>query len=159
MSGQSKEITVVLDYSLPGTIDEVYQYLANPVNDEEWQSSCDKVTLKNPDAPIQQGTEYIIHFAFLSRKMNFEAQVSEYEKNKRYAYETLSGPLRYQGHYTFEPTESEVKIHWVFTATPGKFFGIIPHNLIRKTLIKRVSEDVERLKERFSSWQQVKKAS
>lgn len=149
MSAQSKEITIVLDYTLPGTIEEVYQYLANPKNDEDWQSSCDKVTLKNPDAPIQQGTEYIIHFSFLSRKMNFEAQVSEFELNKRYAYETLSGPLRYKGYYQFEADGDEVKIHWVFTAIPGKFFGIIPHNLIRKTLIKRVSEDVERLQANF----------
>jgi len=146
MGSNAKEITVSFDYSLAGTIEDVYSYLATPLNDEEWQSSCDKVTMKVPDEVIQQGTQYIIHFSFLSRKMNFEAEVSEFESLKSYGYRTLSGPMRYQGHYHFEPNGSEVKVHWVFTALPGKFFGIIPHNLIRKTLVKRIGEDIERLK-------------
>ena len=89
--------------------------------------------------------------------MNFEAEVSEFEPLKRYGYRTLSGPIRYEGIYRFEPKGNEVNVHWVFKAIPGKFFGIIPHSLIRKTLVKRIGEDIERLKERFAQKQQLQK--
>ena len=53
----TKEITVSFDYSLAGTIEDVYRYLSNPLKDEEWQSSCDKVTMKVPDELVQRGTQ------------------------------------------------------------------------------------------------------
>lgn len=147
--GSSKEIAIEHSYLLKANIADVFNYLSNPENDDSWQSSCDKVTMNNANETITVGTKYTIHFSFLSRKMQFEAHVSEYKPYSAYGYESLEGPMPYRGRYDFTQVPEGVAVKWYFTAIPGKFFGIIPKSLIKKTILKKTTEDIERLQAMF----------
>jgi len=147
----TKEITMEKEYVLKAPLAEVYAFLSNPENDDIWQGSCDRVEMQQPGEPVVAGSKYNIHFSFLSRKMSFEAEVSEYEFEKSYGYQSTEGPMPYEGRYVFTETDQGVHVHWTFGATPGKFFGIIPKALIRKTMDKKVLEDIERLQQHFAN--------
>jgi len=145
----NKEITIEHNYLLEASSEEVFNYLSNPLNDYLWQSSCDDVTMKDANEPLGAGVEYTIHFGFLSRKLHFQAHITTFEPNKAYGYEALSGPMPYRGHYEFTEAPEGVQVKWFFTAIPGKFFGIIPKSLIKKTMLKKTTEDIARLQDMF----------
>lgn len=145
----SKVIEITMDYEIEGSMMEVFNFLANPENDALWQSSCDTVALDEPDKQVAAGSQYTIGFSFLSRRMHFQAEVTDCLFGERYGYRSLNGPMSYEGGYRFTERDNSVFIEWFFRAVPGKFFGIIPQSLIKKTMIKKVSEDIERLQQTF----------
>lgn len=138
-------IKVEYSYLVNSPADAVFGYIANPVNDRYWQASCRDVVLEQPDEAVGEGTRYDIQFQFLGRDMTFAAIVTEYEPRLRYAYETLSGPMQYQGSYRFTRLGSSTQIDWIFAAEPGGFFGIIPRTLLKKVLANQVEGDIGRL--------------
>lgn len=149
----SKVIEITMDYEIEGSMMEVFNFLANPENDALWQSSCDTVELMDKTKAVAEGSQYTIGFSFLSRRMHFQAEVTDYAFGERYGYRSLNGPMSYEGGYRFTERENSVFVEWFFRAVPGKFFGIIPQSLIKKTLTKKVGEDVERLQQTFRATQ------
>lgn len=121
-----------------------FDFLANPVNDENWQSSCAAVAMDGTTPDV--GTGYKITFNFLGRKMDFSCQITEREPLKRYAFKVLEGPFYYQGCYDFTPTDEGLEVHWQFEAEPGRFFGILPSSLLRKVLVSQVERDLVKLR-------------
>jgi uncharacterized membrane protein len=121
-----------------------FDYLANPVNDQHWQSSCAAVEMAAAQPDV--GAGYKITFNFLGRKMDFSCQITEREPLKRYAFKVLEGPFYYQGCYDFSPTAEGLDVHWQFEAEPGRFFGILPASLLRKVLVSQVERDLVKLR-------------
>ncbi len=140
-------------YTLPVSPAEAFVYLSNPSNDAQWQSSCSAVELLTPTPEI--GSQYKIIFSFLSRKMNFLAEIIESSSNSNYAFKVIDGPFYYEGRYTLTPHEEGVEVHWQFSAEPGKFFGIIPATILRKVLLSQIESDVVKLRKQFSALQPV----
>jgi hypothetical protein len=138
-------------YTLPVSPAEAFAYLANPANDAEWQSSCDRAELLGP-VP-EPGCRYRIVFNFLGRKMNFLAHITERQPDSEYAFAVIEGSFHYEGRYSFKPVDGGVEVHWQFAAEPGKFFGILPTTLIRKVLISQVEKDVLTLRRHFAALQ------
>lgn len=138
-------IKVEYSYLVNSPVDFVFSYISNPLNDQYWQASCQGVELKEPGAPIGEGTEYAIRFQFLGRDMPFTTVVTEYEPFQSYAYETLSGPMQFRGSYRFTRLGNSTQIDWVFESEPGGFFGIVPRSLLKKVLAKQVEGDIARL--------------
>jgi uncharacterized membrane protein len=137
-------IRVEHQHTIHAPVEVVFEFIAQPQNDAQWQSSCDRVQLKS-DGRVGPGTEYRIDFRFLSREMTFEARVEDYRPGESYGYRTLSGPLEYRGQYRFSQVPEGTRLHWVFEAEPGRFFGLIPASLLKKVLTKQVESDLKRL--------------
>ena len=140
-------------YTLPVSPAEAFAYLSNPANDTQWQSSCNAVELLAPKPLPDIGCRYTIVFNFLSRKMNFVAEITERKPDSEYAFKVLEGPFYYEGRYNFRPHTDGVEVHWQFGAEPGKFFGIIPSSILRKVLISQIENDVVTLRKQFVSLQ------
>lgn len=140
-------------YTLPVSPSKAFAYLANPANDAQWQSSCSDVELlaTHPDV----GCRYKIVFNFLTRKMNFLAEITESTADREYAFKVIDGPFYYEGRYTLTPHQDGVEVYWQFAAEPGKFFGIIPATILRKVLVSQVENDVVRLREQLSLTQEI----
>lgn len=130
-------------YHLDVDPEEGFDYLANPLNDQYWQSSCAAVDMSGVPAV---GAHYKIKFNFLGRIMDFACRITEREPLKRYAFEVLEGPFIYRGCYDFTPTENGLGVHWQFAAEPGRFFGILPASLLRKVLISQIERDLVKLR-------------
>ena len=145
MNNTNETIVVELEYILNAPVEDVFKFIGNPENDSQWQSSCDFVELLEPTDSVRSGTQYDIGFSFLTRKMRFQAEVTKYVPCSEYGYRSLSGPMLYEGCYKLEKDNDCTRVNWRFEAVPGKFFGIIPRSVIKKTLQKRVTEDVKSL--------------
>lgn len=131
-------------FQLKTSPDVGFDFLTNPINDQYWQSSCAAVTMDSSKPDI--GDDYKITFNFLGRKMDFSCQITEREPMKRYAFKVIEGPFFYQGCYDFTPVEDGLDVHWQFEAEPGRFFGILPANLLRKVLVSQVERDLVKLR-------------
>lgn len=134
-------------YTLPVSPAEAFAYLSNPANDAQWQSSCSAVELLAPQPDV--GCRYKIVFNFLSRKMNFLAEIIERTPDREYAFKVIDGPFYYEGRYTLRPHQDGVEIYWQFVAEPGKFFGIVPATILRKVLISQIESDVVKLRKQL----------
>jgi hypothetical protein len=135
------------NFSLNVSPEEAFNYLANPLNDIHWQSSCDEAELLDP--VVKEGSRYQIVFNFLGRSMNFDCQITVRDPHREYAFKVLKGPFHYEGHYGFKPTDDGVDVHWQFAAEPGRFFGILPASILRKVLVSQVERDVVMLKRKL----------
>lgn len=135
-------------YTLPVSPAEAFAYLSNPANDAQWQSSCSAVELLAPQPDV--GCRYTIVFNFLTRKMNFLAEIIESTPDCEYAFKVIEGPFYYEGRYTLRPHLAGVEVHWQFAAEPGKFFGIIPATILRKVLISQIESDVVKLRKQLT---------
>lgn len=138
-------IKIEYSYLVASPVEFVFAYIGNPINDQYWQESCRGVELEEPGETVGEGTRYRTQFEFLGREMPFTAVVSEYEPARAYAYETLSGPMRYHGRYRFTRVGNSTQIDWTFEADPGGFFGIVPRALLKKVLAKQAEADIGRL--------------
>ncbi len=136
------EATYTFELPLPPAT--VFGFIADPRHDSQWQSSCAGVELLSPAPTI--GSRYRIAFNFLSRKMNFLAQIIESEAPSRYAFQVIEGPFTYSGSYVLTPQGTSTCIQWNFRAEPGRFFGVIPAGLLRKVLVAQVERDVKTMR-------------
>ncbi len=139
-------IKVEQSYLLPMPIEVVFAYISDARNELHWQSSCKKVETVSP-SNTGVGTRYRIYFEFLGREMEFEVEVTALVVPHHYAYNTLSGPMYYEGEYRFTPIGNGTQIDWTFAAEPGGFFGILPRTLLKKVLSKQVETDIGRLRQ------------
>lgn len=135
-------------FTLNTSLEEAFDYLTNPANDADWQSSCDAAQVLTT-GPVKAGSHYRITFNFLGRRMNFDCQVTRREPSREYAFAVLEGPFHYEGHYSFKEVDDGVAIHWQFSAEPGGFFGILPASILRKVLISQVERDVVNLRKKL----------
>lgn len=133
-------------YTLPAPPHVVFPYMANPVNDMEWQNSCTEAALLGPEPVV--GCRYTIVFSFLGRKMQFLGEITDRVPEREFAFKVIEGSFHYEGRYSFRPHPDGTEVHWVFDAEPGKFFGILPVSLVRKLLISQVQKDVATLLEK-----------
>lgn len=137
-------ITVVQEYTVNAPVEDVFTYIANPKNDQEWQASCQGVNIAE-DAELKAGLNYEIIFKFLGRNMPFQSVITDYDHAKTFGYETLTGPIKFKGRYVFAPCDEGTAVQWTFDAEPGKFFGVVPVGLVRKIFEKQVEADIKRL--------------
>ena len=142
-------IKVEQEYFLNVPQQQVFEYLSQPVNDSEWQSSCKEVRtgLGTPGV----GFCYTICFRFLSREMIFDMEVFDYQPYRSFGYRTVSGPMAFRGFYRFEAVDNATRLHWTFEAEPGGFFGIVPQSVLKKVLTKQVQADLSCLEKLLSA--------
>lgn len=134
-------------FTLPIAPEIAFDYLSNPENDSDWQSSCAECILLD-DGP-KVGCRYQIVFSFLGRKMNFQAEITDMDVPNRYGFRVVEGPFKYEGRYHISSHPDGAEVHWQFDAEPGRFFGILPVGLIKKVLISQVEKDSTALRKRF----------
>jgi len=139
-------ISVEYSYTVNASPAKVFSFISNPENEVLWENSCIEAQLASQDT-IQIGSNYSITFNFLSRKMKFQATIIEFVPSQRFAFQTLSGPLSYEGRYRFSPHNGGTHVDFRFDAEPKAFFGIIPLSLVRKVFINQIERDVKKLKE------------
>jgi carbon monoxide dehydrogenase subunit G len=133
------------EFHVAAPLAEVFAYISDVRNDKIWQSSIKDIELTSPQTS-GNGTTYRISYGFLGRKMDFHARVTEADPAGIFKFQTESGPISYWGRYTMRDESGGTSVKWGFDAEVSGFFGIIPHALIRQSLIKTVSTDAKRMR-------------
>lgn len=139
-------INVEYNFTVNAPPEQVFAFISNPENEPQWQKSCVEAKLESPGA-VQKGSNVRMVFNFLTRKMEYLVTIIELVPSERFAFQTASGPLFYEGRYSFSPHNGGTQVNFQFGAEPKSFFGIIPVSLIRKAYIKELERSVKKLKE------------
>jgi hypothetical protein len=124
---------------------QVFGFIANPENNPRWQyGSLGSVQLSAGD--MQVGTLFSSIGYFMGRRIQSNFEVTEFETNKSYGFETISGPIQLQTSYSFESVENSTNLIVSSMINPGGFFKIVDP-IVASVAEKQYRENLTTLKE------------
>lgn len=114
-------------------LEKVFAFLSNPENETRWQPDLRESKLTSA-GPIGVGATGRDVRTFMGREAVTTWQVSEYEPNRKMAFQVISGPMPFQGSFLFEAMEEGISVVYIVQAeTSGlsKLFDPFVSRLIR----------------------------
>jgi uncharacterized membrane protein len=126
-------------------IEEVFAFAANIENNAQWQSGVLEAQVTS-EGPIGVGTTYRYVTQLLGRRIEADGEVTEYEPNRTYSFESTSGPFPIEGGLTCEAAEDGTKVTLAVEADIGGFFKMA-EPLVARTIKKQFEADVGKLKD------------
>lgn len=125
-------------------VQQVFDFVSAPENDFQWQSgTLATARLSKGSDALRTLFRSIGHLMGRRNLSTFE--ITEFEPNKKYAFESLSGPVHSRTSYTLEKDSDSTRLHISIQASAPNFFRIT-EKLLWKTMKKQLEEDVARLK-------------
>lgn len=137
-------VTVEVSVLINRPIEEVFACLADEENNLKWRSGMVEAK-KTSAGPIRVGTTYRMVNVVMGRRFEGEAEVVEYEPNRRYATKNKSG-LPIETKRTFEPVDGGTRVTFAVNADlAGVFHSAEP--LFASMGKRRLENDVADLKD------------
>lgn len=134
---------LAISFVINRPVEEVFAFLSNNENSSKWLSGVIAVK-KTSEGPIGVGTTWRVVRTFLGRRMEEEAECTEYEPNRRFATKGKAGPIPAKAQTTFESVEGGTRVDVEFEL--GGFFKLVEPLLVK--MLKRQAEaDLPTLKE------------
>ena len=138
-------ISINLSTLISRPIWEVFDFITAPENNQLWQyGSLESVQVSAGD--LQVGTIFSSFGHFLGRRIQSNFEVTEFEANKSYGFETISGPIQLQTSYSFESVDSGTTVIVSSLINPGGFFKLVDP-IVASAAKKQFKENLEKLKE------------
>lgn len=138
------ELSVDIDRPLH----EVWEYLIDPENVPEWQSSAES-SHQFTDGPIGVGTHLRDERHFMGRRATSEVEVTEFEPEQLFTLHGLSGPVRFTVRHRLTPLDGDrTRVDVEAEADPGGI-GRFMRPLIERAAGHEFRGDFERLKEKL----------
>ncbi|HWH55949.1 MAG TPA: SRPBCC family protein [Gaiellaceae bacterium] len=134
------EHTVEIDRPLH----EVWEYLVDPENVPEWQSSAvssHQVT----NGPMGVGTKLEDERRFLGRRAKSEVEVTEYEPERLFTLHGISGPIRFTFRHRLEEHGDCTRVHIEAEADPAGI-GRFIRPMVERAAEHELKGDFARLK-------------
>ena len=116
-------IIVQVNIVINRPLEEVFSFLSNLENNMKWRSGMIKAE-KVSEGPIGVGTTYRVINNFFGRRAEGQAEVTEYELNRKYATMNKSG-LRIKTQRTFESVEGGTRVTFAVETELGSFFKLV----------------------------------
>jgi len=127
-------------------IEEVFAVLSDLSNNPKWASGSVETPKKTSDGPIGVGTTWHTVDKFLGRRIESDAEYTEFEANRKIAATSKSGPFPVEFAMTLEPVPGGTRVSQVIEAEPGGFFKLAEPLLV--TIAKRqFQNDLDNLKD------------
>lgn len=125
-------------------VEEVFAVMSDASKNTQWVSGANETT-KTSDGPIGVGTTYHSVGKFLGRRMESDITYTEFEPNRRYAFEATT-PFPITATFTYESVPEGTRIEQVVEAEPGGFFKLVGPLLV--TAAKRqFKNDLDNLRD------------
>jgi uncharacterized membrane protein len=135
------EVSIVINRPVA----EVFDFLSNMENNMKWRTSQQEVT-KLSEGPIGVGTTYRMVNHVLGRRLETEAEVIEYEPNRKYTTRDKSENLPLKAQRIFEAVEGGTRVTLILQADPSGVFKIAAP--LFATMAKRsIESDITNLKD------------
>ena len=123
---------------------EVFQYVTHVENHPQWQASAVENTQITP-GPMGIGTEILHKGKWLGRRFQGTARVTEFEPNRKWAYQSLDGPFQLELHCSFAEAPGGTRLTMFVEGDDKGFFKMA--GPILAGMAKRMQEeDLKRLK-------------
>lgn len=123
----------------------VFNFIATPENNPEWQYGS-LASVKTSLGETQVGTIFSSFGHFMGRRIQSDFEVTEFETNRGYGFETISGPIQLQTSYTFEAVPHGTNVIVSSLINPGGFFKLVDP-IVARIARKQFNENLVRLKE------------
>lgn len=133
------EVSIHLNRS----VEQVFAYLIDPNNLRAWQSNLienEQLT----DRPLRVGSRFREVRQMGRRASEYQAEITDFEPNRRFATKTLSEPQASVS-YTFEQENSGTRLSYKFTLQTSGMMRLL-EPLIASSIKKDSISDFERLK-------------
>jgi hypothetical protein len=125
-------------------VQQVFDFVSKPENDFQWQYGTLE-TAKLSKGAKNSRTVFRSIGHLMGRRNLSTFEVTEYERNKKYSFKSLSGPLHSQTSFTFETVNGGTKIN-ISTQTSVVDFFQTNEGLVEKSLRKQFKENLALLK-------------
>jgi hypothetical protein len=124
-------------------VDQVFIFLADPTKQPAWQS--DLIEIEQLTAgPMRVGTRIREVRRVGRRRAEYQAEVSAFEPDKRFALQVITGP-RVALSYSFEAEEGGTRLRYHFAMHTSGIMRVL-EPLILRSLRKQSVSDFARLK-------------
>jgi carbon monoxide dehydrogenase subunit G len=130
-------------------VERVFAYVTDFRNNAKWQEGVVEST-QTPDGPTQLGTKFKTVRTLLGQKLEATGEVTEFEPNKKMAFKSTSGPIKFSMSQTFEADAGGTKLIFQAEVEAGGFFklaeGALSGNMKKmfEDQIKKLEEVLER---------------
>ena len=104
-------------------IQKVFALVTDFRKNAEWQDGVIEST-QTPDGPTQMGTNFKTVRTFLGQKLEATGEVTEFEPNKKFAFKSTSGPIKFNLMQTFESVSGGTKVTIHVEMEAGGFFKL-----------------------------------
>ena len=126
-------------------VEDVWAVISNVENNPKWSSFALEAKQTSP-GPIGVGTTARFVGKFLGRRMESESVITEFEPNRKYSWESKSGPFPLKGSTAVEQIDGGTRVTGTLEAEPGGFFKLAEPLVI--TMAKRSFQgDLDNLKD------------
>ena len=127
------------------TVEDVWAVISNVENNPKWSSYALEAKQTSP-GPIGVGTTARFVGKFLGRRIESDSVVTEFEANRKYSFESKSGPFPIKGSNTVEHTEGGTRVTATFDVEPGGFFKLA-EPLVMSMAKRQLQGDLDNLKD------------
>jgi len=142
-------ISINLNALILRPVREVFDFITNPANNPQWQyGSLESVQLSSGDMKV--GTVFSSFGHFMGRRIQSDFEVTEFEANKSYGFETIFGPIQLQTSYSFEPVDRGTNVIVSSLINPGGFFKLVD-SIVARVVRNQFEENLTTLKERLET--------
>ena len=138
-------ISININMLIARPIWEVFDYITNPENNAQWQYGLFE-SVQISDGEMWIGTVFSSFGHFMGRRIQSDFEVTEFEANKSYGFETISGPIQLQTSYGFETLDHGTNVMISSLINPGGFFKLLDP-IVARVAKKQFLENLTTLKE------------
>jgi carbon monoxide dehydrogenase subunit G len=135
-----------LSVDIDRPVHEVWEYLIEPENVPEWQSSA-VASHQVSDGPIGVGARLQDERRFLGKRATSEVEVSEFEPDRLFTLHGLSGPVRFTVRHRLSQNGSGTRLDVEAEADPGSGLSRFVRPMIERAAEHELRRDFARLKE------------
>ena len=125
-------------------LQEVFDFMTNPVNFAQWQSGTKSAKWASED-PVGVGS--ILHSIgeMMGREMKMNLEITQWDPPNVWGVKGAGGPMKFEGISKFESKDGGTQVTQTFEGEVGGFFSIAK-GLAIKQLQKQVETDGNALK-------------
>ena len=111
-------------------LEQVFEYVTNIENAPKWKSRLLEVR-RTSEGPLGVGTTQTSVGQFLVWRPKSQAEITEFEPNRKVGFKTTSGPLSAIGEFIFESVEGGTRVTLVAGMHPSGFLRLVGPILAR----------------------------
>jgi hypothetical protein len=137
-------ISINLNTLILRPVMEVFDFITTPENNSQWQYGS-LISVITSAGDMQVGAVFSSFGHFMGRRIQSNFEVTEFEADKSYGFETISGPIQLQTSYSFEAIENGTNLMVSSMINPGGFFKLVDP-IVKSLAIKQFKENLTTLK-------------
>jgi uncharacterized membrane protein len=130
-------------------IDQVFLFLVNPRNNSLWQEGVIE-SKQISEGPVDVRTRGRDTRKFLGRQVECDYEIVEYEPEEKIRFKSVSGPIQFNGSYTFQSVQQGTRFTLTIEGDAGRWFSLMGP-LAARLAKKQVEADSNRLKNLLES--------